>query len=261
MLREYLKSIADAIRTKLGSTDTINAQNFPSKVNEVYDKGRTDEWSEFWDDFQLNGTREDYSYAFMGSNTSNWSNITIKPKYNITPTNAARMFRRVRGMFDLTEHFKNLDITLDFSKSTDNSFLFQLSNITRVPIIDCSSVTSSGGLANMFANSAVETIDKLILPDNGIALNRTFNAGNLKNIIFDGVIGVSASFAICPLTVESMKSIITHLKNYAGTSNAGTYTLTLSDTSKTAMAELGTIEEFGGKTYDAYITDIGWNLA
>ena len=61
--------------------------------------------------------------------------------------------------------------------------------------------------------------------------------------------------------LESMKNIFEHLKNYAGTSNAGACTLTLKDTCKTAMAELGAIPEFGGKTYDAYLTDIGWNLA
>jgi hypothetical protein len=37
--------------------------------------------------------------------------------------------------------------------------------------------------------------------------------------------------------------------------------LWLLDNTKTAMANLGAIAEFGGKTYDAYITDIGWNLA
>lgn len=39
MLKEYLSAIANAIRSKLGSTAKINAQNFADKIGEVYDAG------------------------------------------------------------------------------------------------------------------------------------------------------------------------------------------------------------------------------
>ena len=39
MLREYLTSIANKLRELLGTTDTINAQNFTSKIDEVYNAG------------------------------------------------------------------------------------------------------------------------------------------------------------------------------------------------------------------------------
>lgn len=39
MLKEYLSTIANAIRSKLGSTAKINAQNFADKIGEVYDAG------------------------------------------------------------------------------------------------------------------------------------------------------------------------------------------------------------------------------
>lgn len=39
MLKEYLTSIANAIRSKLGSNAKINAQNFAVKIDEVYDAG------------------------------------------------------------------------------------------------------------------------------------------------------------------------------------------------------------------------------
>ena len=51
MLREYLKTIADAIRSKLGGADKINAQDFSGKVDEVYEKGKNDEHNAFWDSF------------------------------------------------------------------------------------------------------------------------------------------------------------------------------------------------------------------
>ena len=40
MLKEYLSTIANAIRSKLGSTAKINAQNFADKIGEVYDAGQ-----------------------------------------------------------------------------------------------------------------------------------------------------------------------------------------------------------------------------
>lgn len=39
MLREYLSTLANAMRSKLGSTTKINAQDFVDKIGEVYDKG------------------------------------------------------------------------------------------------------------------------------------------------------------------------------------------------------------------------------
>ena len=45
MLKEYLSTIANAIRSKLGSTAKINAQNFAEKIGEVYDKGFADGYS------------------------------------------------------------------------------------------------------------------------------------------------------------------------------------------------------------------------
>lgn len=46
MLKEYLSKIADAIRSVLGTTDPINAQDFPDKIEEVYETGRQEMASE-----------------------------------------------------------------------------------------------------------------------------------------------------------------------------------------------------------------------
>lgn len=39
MLKEYLTSIADSIRAKLGTSEKINAQDYADKISEVYDVG------------------------------------------------------------------------------------------------------------------------------------------------------------------------------------------------------------------------------
>ena len=79
MLREYLKTIADAIREKLGTTEKINAQEFANKVNKVYEKGRSDRYDFFWDNFQNYGNRKQYVYAFA---YSGWKYV-YNPKYTI----------------------------------------------------------------------------------------------------------------------------------------------------------------------------------
>lgn len=262
MLREYLKSIADAIRTKLGSTDTINAQNFPSKVNEVYDKGRTDEWSDFWDAFQDYGKRTNYYYAFTSDVNGYWNDKNFKPKYDMQPTDMNRFMRR-SGVTNLEKILEKQGVILDTSKASNMILAFgNMWYLEVVPPIDVSSATASNSASGLFSSDTkLHTIRKLTVAENVEFTNFFASCESLKNIIVEGVIGRSISFLSSPLTVESMKSIITHLKNYAGTSNAGTYILTLKDECKTAMANLGAIPEFNNKTYDAYITDIGWNLS
>ena len=63
----------------------------------------------------------------------------------------------------------------------------------------------------------VETIDKLIVSENTHFSNTTFdNASYLKNITFEGEIGMSINFKWSPLTTESVQSIIDHLKDLTG---------------------------------------------
>lgn len=227
----------------------------------VYDKGRTDEWSDFWDELQQNGTRTDYSYSFyMMNGRSGWSDINFKPKYSMYPTSMNRFFTRSR-VTDFKKILNDRGLILDTSNCTNFNMAFSQSNVSRVGILNlenCIDFTDAFAWANY-----IESIDLIVLSEKATTRWGSPFVGCyfLKEIRFGGVIPQSIGFASSPLTVESMKSVITHLKNYAGTSNAGAHTLTLSDTSKTAMANLGAIAEFGGRTYDAYLTDIGWNLA
>lgn len=269
MLRAYLKSIADAIRTKLGSTNTINAQDFPSKVNEVYDKGRTDEWSDFWDSFQQNGTRTRYDYAFVGSMSGysgfSWTDVTFKPKYDIKPIESINnMFYGV-GFTDFKGILERQGVVFDTSKVTRAINVFGFAEkMTRAPEINLTSVTVAGSAQGIFSwCQALETVDKVTLREDGSNTLVDFfkQCKKLKEVRFGGVIGQDISFSFSPLlSTDTVIDAVLHFKNYAGTSNAGKY-LTLHDNTKTAMANLGAIPEFGGRTYDAYLTDIGWNLA
>ena len=261
MLRAYLKSIADAIRAKLGITSSINAQEFPNKVNEVYEAGRTKEWSDFWDAFQQNGSRTNYAYAFaMG-----WDSKAFKPKYDIKPSEASYMFYKTNITGDFKELLENCGVVLDTSKATYMQFAFNnASDISHLPEISFESATySSARIEGVFMGCyGLNRIDKVIYPtEKHQPTTNTFQScKTLSYLRIGGVIGNNFNVSWCPLDVDSVLSILTHLKDYS-TENTGVYTLTLSDTSKTAMAELGAIAEFNNRTYTEYLADIGWNLA
>lgn len=239
--------------------------------DEVYEAGKQKEWSDFWDIFQQKGNRKRYEYAFSqgyyNQGVLGWTDKTFKPKYDMKPTNAERMFEFTDNITDLKGILEKQGVTLDLSNCTSSAFMFRAcAKLTRLPVLDFSQHTGTASISSCFKYCyALESIDKIIFNNEGTNITEvstTFDScGKLKEIRFEGVIGRSISFAWSPLSLESMKSIITHLKDYSGTTNAGKYTLTLKDSCKTLMAEQGTMEELGGKTYDQYITDIGWNLA
>ena len=124
------------------------------------------------------------------------------------------------------------------------------------------------------------TIDKIIIDNDGSRLfdQSFYKCNQLKNIKFEGVIGQTISFSSSPLTVESMKSIITHLKDYSGlTDDSGNslekaYTLTLksscvteletaefTDDDKAWLEEVG-ITYLDDLTWVDVIDDLKWNL-
>lgn len=66
------------------------AEDMPKVYDAGIAEGRNAEWSDFWDDFQLNGERRNYYYAFFSRwNLGTWSNKTFKPKYPIVADGGA----------------------------------------------------------------------------------------------------------------------------------------------------------------------------
>lgn len=261
---EKMTVIADNIRSKTGGTEALSLDGMASGVNEVYDKGRTDEWSDFWDAFQLNGTRTDYIRTFSGA----FNNETFKPKYDFKPTgNCEYMFYNVQIVGNFKGLLENCGVVLDTSKAYSVLGLFNNAwKITHLPEISFESATTSDSrIQGAFMGCYdLVSIDKVIYPtDVYRQTTNTFQScRSLTHLRIGGVIGNNFNVSWSPLDVESVKDVILHLKDYStDTENKGKYTLTLSDTSKTAMSELGTIPELNNKTYDAYLTDIGWNLA
>lgn len=257
-------SIADKLKTV--------AENAPK----VYEAGKQAEYDAFWDNFQNYGNRKNYSYAFYNYDYTDhfqWNQNTLRPKYDIIPTNANRIMNRLKGITDLGEHFDKLGIKFDLSQSTNNALMFPYGDFVKLPVIDCSNATTIENTFNY--NYNLETIEKLVMSEKITTGNKPFvECRKLENIVIEGVMALSISFQHCPLSVASLKSIIKHLKPYYGTADEFTYTLTVKTSAWEALEEAGFTDEdyqwvfdnWGSPPdlYDSWDTLmggwLGWNL-
>ena len=181
MLKEYLKSIADAIREKLGTTEKINAQDFAGKIDETYTKGRSDYYNEFWDTYQQNGKRTNYTYAFgFSGNSYGWTDISFNPKYDINATHTNGLLQTFSNNSQITD--------------------------TKVPITAKYSIQAGFNYC-----SNLVTIRKLRLNNVTNTTNAFTNCSKLANITVEGEWLVSVSFSVCPLSRASIINQIEHL--------------------------------------------------
>ena len=96
--------------------------DYADKVAEVFEAGKKSEYDAFWDEFQQNGNRTDYKYAFGGCG---WNADTFKPKYKIAPTVAYDSFRDFNNNAHGDEIVMDMsNIEIDFSNITDATNIF-----------------------------------------------------------------------------------------------------------------------------------------
>lgn len=174
-------------------------------------QGGDNYYDAFWDNYQRNGNRKNYRYAFYGQG---WTLETFKPKYDLIVTdNGEFMFAYSQIKCDLVELLKDLGITLDLSKATAISQCLRNTYFTRFGELNFSNKKSLNYVLDQ--NPYLETIDKLIISDDGTTTFVSTFASDweLKNITFEGVIGQDIDFKNCSkLTHDSLMSIINALK-------------------------------------------------
>ena len=235
------------------------AEKFEVIADEVYEKGKEKEHNDFWDSFLARLGSADASNMFSGIG---WNDNTFYPNRNINTGKTA-----VNGMFsrscitNLEERFNSLGITLNTSRATKMDSMFYYCNQTEViPVIDMSGVVETSSLTQMFYNcSKLQTIRKLIFPENMTAskcYNQMFSGcTSLANIEVEGNIVQTISFSSSPLTVESMKSIISCLKDYSQSDDPDD-TLTFNDDCWRRLEASGSAPD--GDTWENYVIKRGW---
>lgn len=248
-----LQGIANAIREKNGTEDTYKPSEMPQAIRDI--QSGDIHYDTFWDAFQQNGARTNYEKVF----SNGYFNLkTFKPKHDMKPTSAQQMFSLFPDECDLREILNDCGITIDFSKATGN-YVFQASRFTALPTINC-----PNGIYMWFQNcSLLHTIDKLVVNKNmtAVQLNGFSGCNVLKKVIIDGEIGANIDIKSAPLlTVASVKSILTHLVNYAGTEKEFACSVIFHSDVWTRLDSLGN-DSPNGNTWREYVNDLGWNAS
>lgn len=280
MLKQYLSNIADAIRSKLGTTDKVNAQDFPDKIAEVYDKGVINQRKNFWNVLTINGTRTNYSSAFM---YSYWNKNNFKPTVCIKPVQAGSMFSNANSggsnalgndIF-VDDYIAQFGGSFDWSECTNyNSCFNSCTWFRKIKVLDFRKVTAQSSTNNMTAWCSIKQVGVMKFAEDGSTpiSNTMFSSwtsfGSVGTTSIDGTIGYSINLSSCPnMTVGTMKQIITHLAKYSGTDKEGTCTITIPSNcwelleASTSPYEDGLTDD-ANLTWQDYIqTSLGWLVA
>lgn len=178
------------LKTQIENCNALGIANLANQGVEVSENATTFEimqkiaqipedtfYDDFWDNYQENGNKTDYSYAFNGKG---WNNVSFNPKYDIVPTKSnTGMFSAFGFSGSLIELFENQGIILDTSSST--------------------------GFQNMFLSAtAITDIPELVISNNGKSVSMAGAFGTclkLQKVSIDIQSSVSSwanTFATCP---------------------------------------------------------------
>ena len=161
-LTNFLTDVADAIRTKKGTSETIKASDFDTEIENLPSGGGGLDWSAIGYDGTPQVIKDGYDYAIEIKN--NWvpnsdlrgkfyNDINLKIMPLVDTSNATSMY----GMFENTKGLVQLPL-LNTSKVTNMTNMFYNSGISTIPLLDTSNVTS---MIDMFSNVGSLTNESL----------------------------------------------------------------------------------------------------
>lgn len=154
----------------------------------VFEAGKAKQECEWWERYQsiyVNGNRladrNNYLYAFAGTG---WDDTTYNPIRTIKP-------------------------------SANAQNIFSLSNITDTKVdVDLAYGGTTPNCINVFTNArALVTVRKLIVDELTNMANQFTSCAALENLTIEGTIGQNFNAQWCPLTEESILSVVTHLSD------------------------------------------------
>jgi hypothetical protein len=223
------------------------AENFEIIADAVYDKGKQDEWSDFWNIKQQFGTLRDYVYAFAGGG---WTDKNFKPKYTIV---TAKSTNKTNFLFAYSLVTKIMTPLYLYDSSNNSTFLGCV-NLTKI------GDDTGGGLwvtKNRVFNSNFLDCSKLE--------EIRFLDYNEKGEYVPSEIGNNISFSGCSLlSADSQVNIIKHLVDFSGTSDEGKRILSIHPTAFERLnVTYSTPEEVGIPFFGSwvsYIESIGWHM-
>lgn len=243
-----LTELAAAFRDLLQTNDKMKLEDMPAKVYDVYGKGSNDgyngglaegieegkqaEYDRFWDNFQQNGNRKEYRYAFGGDG---WTKETFKPKYDLKPTSAQQMFAGFSTVYEKTsiaECLEQAGVILDTSNSTNCQQMFYACRSVEIPNINLGSATNA---SNLFYDALYLKKVEITVPEScplTVYSNWFGGCKELEDLTVNGVLKYSLDLSkSTKLTKDSIDSVLYALAN----NPTSVQTLTLSATAVNAV--------------------------
>ena len=190
----------------------------------VFAAGEKSEFHRFWDLSQNYGKRNAYIYGFCGST---WTDETYNPKYPI-----------------IVEGYGS------------QMFTYSAITSTKVPII----IDSANTTYAFNSCSKLTTIPSIKFTEKAKMATCFSGSSKIANITVteDSVIANPINFSGCPLTTESMKSVIRALKDFSGTTSEFKNTVQFSSNCWAALDAEGETSPIG-TTWREYVESLGWN--
>lgn len=211
------------------------AEKFEVIADKVYEKGVADKADDVYKRITIDGTRQNYQYAFA---YSDWSGYEFPQP--IKPTGVINhMFY---ACYELTELPQPLDFSEIFTETTDTTVYRRsvFAYCRKLKYIPDLNILAIGGLEEWFVQCwRLHTIELLRVNENTV-YNSTFNScSDLQNITFDGVIGQNIDFKWSPLLTDaSINNITEHLKDFT-VAGSGSATITFNTAIESKLGESG----------------------
>lgn len=190
-------------------------------TDKIYEKGCKDEEYSMWQGFTSNGERPDFSHAFS---YTDFSGKKIPSELIQVCDTWNEMFFGYMG--------KTLPLGIDVSiwsnagSAMYDYFFYYAMNLEE--IYDLHIPPLKNYVETFSCCFALKKIEKFRVNAESQFYNTFTECSSLTDITILGAIGSDINFQYSPLSIESMKSIISALKNYADTDEDFTHTLTFS---------------------------------
>lgn len=147
-LSDFLTDVANSIRTKTGTTEQINAQDFSDKILSIQTGGGSGNTLKNL----LDATKSCY-YLFNNYGGTSVDNL-IQPNDTENVTNMSYMFNGCTNLTTIPQ--------LNTGNVTDMNHMFEgCSNLTSIPLLDTSNVTGTGVLGMFKGCSNLTSIPQL----------------------------------------------------------------------------------------------------
>ena len=229
------------------------AVNEVVNAKEIHEAGKKSEWGNFWDNYQNNGNRRKYGYAFYGEQ---WNDQTFKPKYDIIiegtdGLSGFAVFSNSR-ITDLAKVCEDQGIKIDavnFKPSTNMDWFNACYDLTRTPPIP---VHDSFKYGYFYAYcTKLHTVEGFYVSDNmTITANAFALCNELQNLTIIGTIGTSG-LDLHWSNKLNKASIISVINALSTTTTGLTVTLSLAAVNKAFETNEGAND---GSTSDEWTT-------